>query len=329
MADKIKQALDSLNKKHGQGTIGRLSDLKFGVYDRIPTGSLGLDIATGGGYPVGRIIQLKGWESTGKTTICLHALAETQKKFPDKAMAFIDTEYSFDKTYAESLGVDVDNLIVSQPDHGEEAFDTIKTLVKTGECSIIVLDSLASALPEAIMEAEAGDSIIGLHARLVSGELPKLAGACEKTKTTFFITNQLRNKIGGYGSNEVESGGNALKFYSSMILDQSRSISKQNAGTDDQGDIISNPHKTRVVKNKTAPPFREAHYDIRFGEGIDIYGEILDYAVALELVKKSGSWYSHEDMKLGQGRGSVRDLLKDNEGLAQELLTEIKKAYGI
>lgn len=328
MNKKTQEAIDKLNKVYGDGTVGILDKMKFKTYTRTSTGSLGLDIATGGGWPVGRIIEIYGWESTGKSTLCLHAIAEAQKARPERLCALIDTEHSFDRKYAKALGVDVDRLLVTQPDNGEQAFQTTIDLINAGEIGMMIFDSIAGARPKNEIVGDVGDYKIGLHARLTSQVFPQLVNACGSTETTLIVTNQMRNKIGGYGDPNVVTGGNASKFYTSLRVEQSRSVSQLNK-VEEGGEVVGNWHKSKVVKNKTAPPFREAEYDIRYGEGVDTAGEILDYAVASELMKKSGTWYSYEGTKLGQGRNVVVQLLRDNDELAQELLLKIKAAYGI
>ena len=287
----------------------------------IPSGSLGLDIALGiGGYPRGRVIEVYGPESSGKTTLTLHAIAEAQKA--GGIAAFIDAEHAFDRSYAEKLGVDVENLIISQPDNGEQALEITDNLIRSGAIDIIVIDSVAALTPKAEIEGEMGDSKMGLQARLMSQALRKLTATISKTKCTAIFINQLREKIGVmFGNPETTTGGNALKFYSSVRLDIRR-VSQIKTGDEASGNHV----RVKVVKNKVAPPFRQTEFDIMFGEGISKVGEILDVGVEKGIVQKSGSWYSYGDNKLGQGRDAVKELLKDNPELAEELEEKIKEA---
>lgn len=287
----------------------------------IPSGSLGLDIALGiGGYPRGRVIEIYGPESSGKTTLTLHAIAEAQKA--GGIAAFVDAEHAFDRFYAEKLGVDVENLIISQPDNGEQALEIADNLIRSGAIDIIVIDSVAALTPKAEIEGEMGDSKMGLQARLMSQALRKLTATISKTKCTCIFINQLREKIGiMFGNPETTTGGNALKFYASVRLDIRR-VSQIKTGDEASGNHV----RVKVVKNKVAPPFRQAEFDIMFGEGISKVGEILDVGVEKGIVQKSGSWYSYNDSKLGQGRDAVKDLLKDNPELAEELEEAIKNA---
>ena len=285
----------------------------------IPTGSLGLDAALGiGGLPRGRIIEIYGPESSGKTTLTLHAIAEAQKA--GGIAAFIDAEHAFDRNYAEKLGVDIENLIISQPDNGEQALEIAENLIRSGAIDIVVIDSVAALTPKSEIEGEMGDSKMGLHARLMSQALRKLTGTISKTHCTVFFINQLREKIGVmFGNPETTTGGNALKFYASVRLDIRRSSQIK-----DGDNVIGNRTKVKVVKNKVAPPFKTAEFDIMYGEGVSKTGEILDLAVEFEIIKKSGSWFSYGDTKLGQGRDAVKSLIKDNPELAEELEEKIK-----
>lgn len=318
----LQLVLDKMDKAYGKGTVMRMGDHAvdegIGV---IPSGSLGLDIALGiGGYPRGRVIEIYGPESSGKTTLTLHAIAEAQKA--GGIAAFIDAEHAFDRFYAEKLGIDVENLIISQPDNGEQALEIADNLIRSGAIDIIVIDSVAALTPKAEIEGEMGDSKMGLQARLMSQALRKLTATISKTKCTAIFINQLREKIGiMFGNPETTTGGNALKFYSSVRLDIRR-VSQIKAGDEATGNHV----RVKVVKNKVAPPFRQAEFDIMFGEGISKTGEILDIGVEKGIVQKSGSWYSYGDTKLGQGRDAVKDLLKDNPELAEELEEKIKVA---
>ena len=318
----LKLTLDKLDKAYGKGTVMKMSDSSVVDIDVIPTGSLGLDIALGvGGYPRGRVIEVYGPESSGKTTLTLHAIAEAQKA--GGIAAFIDAEHAFDRFYAEKLGVDLENLIISQPDHGEQALEIADNLVRSGAIDIIVIDSVAALTPKSEIEGEMGDSKMGLHARLMSQALRKLTASISKTHCTMIFINQLREKIGVmFGNPETTTGGNALKFYASVRLDIRRSTQIK----DNSGDASGNRTRVKVVKNKVAPPFKTAEFDIMYGEGISKVGEILDVAVEKEIVKKSGSWFSYEDTKLGQGRDAVKELLKDNPELMEELEGKIKEA---
>jgi len=286
----------------------------------IPSGSLGLDIALGvGGYPRGRVIEIYGPESSGKTTLTLHAIAEAQKA--GGIAAFIDAEHAFDRFYAQNLGVDIDNLIISQPDNGEQALEIADNLVRSGAIDMVVIDSVAALTPKSEIEGEMGDSKMGLHARLMSQALRKLTGSISKTNCTMIFINQLREKIGVmFGNPETTTGGNALKFYASVRLDIRRSTQIK----DSDGNVLGNKTRVKVVKNKVAPPFRLAEFDIMYGQGVSKVGEILDVAVEHEIVKKSGSWFSYDDTKLGQGRDAVKNMIKDNPELMDELEEKIK-----
>lgn len=318
----LKLTLDKLDKAYGKGTVMKMSDAAIQDVEAIPSGSLGLDIALGvGGYPRGRVIEIYGPESSGKTTLTLHAIAEAQKA--GGIAAFIDAEHAFDRFYAEKLGVDIDNLIISQPDNGEQALEIADNLIRSGAIDIVVIDSVAALTPKSEIEGEMGDSKMGLHARLMSQALRKLTGSISKTNCTVIFINQLREKIGVmFGNPETTTGGNALKFYASVRLDIRRSTQIKNSN----GDVLGNKTRVKVVKNKVAPPFKMAEFDIMYGEGVSKVGEILDVAVEYEIVKKSGSWFSYEDTKLGQGRDAVKAIIKDNPELFDELEQKIKVA---
>lgn len=316
----LKLTLDKLDKAYGKGTVMKMSDAAVEDIEAISSGSLGLDLALGvGGYPRGRVIEIYGPESSGKTTLTLHAIAEAQKA--GGIAAFIDAEHAFDRFYAEKLGVDIDNLIISQPDHGEQALEIADNLVRSGAIDIIVVDSVAALTPKSEIEGEMGDSKMGLHARLMSQALRKLTASISKTNCTMIFINQLREKIGVmFGNPETTTGGNALKFYASVRLDIRRSTQIK----DSSGSVLGNKTRVKIVKNKVAPPFRTAEFDIMYGEGISKVGEVLDIAVDNEIVKKSGSWFSYKDSKLGQGRDAVKNMLKDNPDLMDELEEQIK-----
>ncbi len=317
----LQLTLDKLEKTFGKGTIMRLGDNAIEAVEVIPTGSIGLDAALGiGGYPKGRVIEIYGPESSGKTTLALHAIAESQKN--GGIAAFIDAEHAFDRFYAQKLGVDVENLLVSQPDSGEQALEITENLIRSGAIDIIVIDSVAALTPKSEIEGEMGDSKVGLQARLMSQALRKLTATISKTATCCIFINQLREKIGVmFGNPETTTGGNALKFYSSVRLD----IRKQTQLKDGE-EIVGNHVKVKVVKNKVAPPFRKAEFDIIFGEGISRSFEIIDIATELNIIKKSGSWFSYGDTKLGQGRDAVKKILNDNQELSDELEQRIKEA---
>ncbi|MBT7851221.1 MAG: recombinase RecA [Flavobacteriaceae bacterium] len=316
----LKLTLDKLDKAYGKGTVMKMSDAPVVDVEVIPSGSLGLDIALGvGGYPRGRVIEIYGPESSGKTTLTLHAIAETQKA--GGIAAFIDAEHAFDRFYAQNLGVDIDNLIISQPDNGEQALEIADNLVRSGAIDMVVIDSVAALTPKSEIEGEMGDSKMGLHARLMSQALRKLTGSISKTNCTMIFINQLREKIGVmFGNPETTTGGNALKFYASVRLDIRRSTQIK----DSDGNVLGNKTRVKVVKNKVAPPFRLAEFDIMYGQGVSKVGEILDVAVEHEIVKKSGSWFSYDDTKLGQGRDAVKNMIKDNPELMEELEEKIK-----
>ena len=318
----LKLTLDKLDKAYGKGTVMKMSDAPIVDVDVIPSGSLGLDVALGvGGYPRGRVVEIYGPESSGKTTLTLHAIAEAQKA--GGIAAFIDAEHAFDRFYAENLGIDIDNLIISQPDNGEQALEIADNLVRSGAIDLVVIDSVAALTPRSEIEGEMGDSKMGLHARLMSQALRKLTGSISKTNCTMIFINQLREKIGVmFGNPETTTGGNALKFYASVRLDIRRSTQIK----DSDGSVRGNKTRVKVVKNKVAPPFKLAEFDIMYGEGVSKVGEILDIAVEFEIIQKSGSWFSYEETKLGQGRDAVKQMIKDNPDLMDELETKIKVA---
>lgn len=322
--DKLKSlqtTLEKLDKTYGKGTVMRLSDRKVMDIPVISTGSLGLDLALGiGGVPRGRVVEIYGPESSGKTTIALHCIAEAQKN--GGLAAFIDAEHAFDRAYAQKLGIDTQNLLISQPDYGEQALEIAEHLISSGAIDILVIDSVAALVPKAELEGDMGDSKMGLQARLMSQALRKLTGTINKTGCCCIFINQLRDKIGVmFGSPETTTGGNALKFYASIRLDIRR-IGQIKESADN---VLGNRTKVKVVKNKLAPPFKTVEFDIMYGEGISKVGEVLDLAVELEIVKKSGSWFSYEGNRLGQGRDGVKDILKDNPELMIELEARIKE----
>ena len=314
-------AIEKLEKTYGKGTIMKLSDENIVKIPSIPTGSISLDIALGiGGIPKGRVVEIFGPESSGKTTLAMHCIAEAQKK--GGIAAFIDAEHAFDKTYAENLGIDTENLLISQPDNGEQALEITEHLIRSNAIDIIVIDSVAALVPRGEIEGEMGDSMMGLQARLMSQALRKLTGAIHKSGCVCVFINQLRHKIGVmFGNPETTTGGNALKFYSSVRLDIRR-IGQIKDGPDN---ITGNRTKVKVVKNKVAPPFKVVEFDIIYGKGISKSGEILDLGVELEIIQKSGSWFSYKEEKLGQGRDSVKTILEDNPELISELETKIKE----
>ncbi len=316
----LQLTLDKLDKTYGKGTVMKMGDKAVEEVEVISSGSLGLDLALGvNGYPKGRVIEIYGPESSGKTTLTLHAIAEAQKA--GGIAAFIDAEHAFDRHYAEKLGVDIENLIISQPDNGEQALEIAENLIRSGAIDIVVIDSVAALTPKSEIEGEMGDSKMGLHARLMSQALRKLTATISKTHCTVFFINQLREKIGVmFGNPETTTGGNALKFYASIRLDIRRATQIK-----DGDNVIGNRTKVKVVKNKVAPPFKTAEFDIMYGEGVSKTGEILDLAVDYEIIKKSGSWFSYGETKLGQGRDAVKALVKDNHELADELEQKIKQ----
>ncbi len=315
----LKLTIDKIQKDFGAGSIMRLGEKQVQDVEVVPTGSLGLDIALGvGGLPKGRIVEIYGPESSGKTTIATHVIAESQKN--GGVCAIIDAEHAFDSSYAKKLGVDVDSLLIAQPDNGEQALEIADRLILSGALDVVVIDSVAALVPKGELEGEMGDSKIGLQARLMSQALRKLTATVGKTNTICIFINQLREKIGVmFGSPETTTGGNALKFYSSVRLDIRRSTQIK------EGDVVvGNRTKVKVVKNKVAPPFRIAEFDIVYGEGISKLGELIDIGVELEVLQKSGSWYSYNDTKLGQGRASIISLFKDNPEMAAEIETKIR-----
>jgi recombination protein RecA len=316
----LQSTIEKIEKDYGKGTIMKLGDENFSSVDVIPTGSIGLDIALGiGGYPRGRVVEIFGPESSGKTTLAIHAIAEAQKM--GGIAAYIDAEHAFDRTYAEKLGVDLDNLYISQPDNGEQALEIADHLIRSGAIDIIVIDSVAALTPKAEIEGEMGDSKMGLQARLMSQALRKLTANISKTNTCCIFINQLRDKIGVmFGNPETTTGGNALKFYASVRLDI-RKISQLKDGEDATGNRV----KVKVVKNKVAPPFKKAEFDIVFGEGISKIGEIIDLGVEMNIIKKSGSWFSYNDIKLGQGRDSVKQILNEKPEIMKEITEKIKE----
>lgn len=316
----LKLTMDKLEKDYGKGSVMMLGDKAETLQEVISTGSLGLDVALGiGGLPRGRIIEIYGPESSGKTTIATHVIAEAQKK--GGMCAFIDAEHAFDSSYAKKLGVDVDNLLISQPDYGEQALEIADRLILSGALDVVVIDSVAALVPKSELEGEMGDSKMGLHARLMSQALRKLTATISKTGTICIFINQLREKIGVmFGNPETTTGGNALKFYASVRLDIRRQTQVK-----DGDEAIGNHVKVKVVKNKVAPPFRAAEFDIIFGEGISKTGEIIDMGTELGIIQKSGSWYSYNNDKLGQGRDSVKQLMVDNPEMAAEIEAKIRE----
>ena len=321
----LELTLSKLDKAYGKGAVMKMGDAAIVEVDTISTGSLGLDLALGvGGLPRGRVIEIFGPESSGKTTLTLHAIAEAQKA--GGIAAFIDAEHAFDRFYAEKLGVDIANLVISQPDNGEQALEITENLIRSGAIDIVVIDSVAALTPKSEIEGEMGDSKMGLHARLMSQALRKLTSTINKTNCTVIFINQLREKIGVmFGNPETTTGGNALKFYASVRLDIRRSTQIKNSN----GEVIGNKTRVKVVKNKVAPPFRMAEFDIMYGEGVSKVGEIIDIGVDYEIIKKSGSWFSYMDSKLGQGRDAVKTLLLDNPELMEELEEKIVDAIKV
>ena len=321
----LDMAIKQIDKTFGKGTVIRLGDKNIEPIEAISTGSIGLDMALGiGGVPVGRVIEIYGPESSGKTTLALQIIASAQAK--GKVCTFIDAEHALDMLYAKNLGVDVENLLVSQPDFGEQALDVLETLARSGAVDVIVVDSVAALTPKAEIEGEMADQQVGLQARLMSKALRKITGILHKTNTTVIFINQIRMKIGmmGYGSPETTTGGNALKFYASVRIDIRR------IATLKQGDSqIGNRAKAKVIKNKVAPPFRQAEFDIMFGEGISKEGELIDYGVKLDIIDKSGAWFSYGEIKLGQGKENVKKRFKEDTKLRDEIETKVKEALGI
>ena len=317
----LQLAMEKIEKDHGKGTIMKMGDNKIEEIPVISTGSIGLDLALGvGGYPRGRVIEIFGPESSGKTTLAIHAIAQAQKN--GGIAAIIDAEHAFDRFYAEKLGVDVSNLLISQPDNGEQALEIADQLIRSSALDIVVIDSVAALTPKAEIEGDMGDSKMGLQARLMSQALRKLTGTINKTNTTCIFINQLREKIGVmFGNPETTTGGNALKFYASVRLDIRR-IGQLKDGEN----VIGNQTRVKEVKNKVAPPFKKAEFDIMFGEGISKIGELIDMGVEFGIIKKSGSWFSYGDTKLAQGRDATKDLLRDNPELADEIEQKVREA---
>ncbi len=320
-AKALQLTLEKLDKQYGKGTVMKLGDNSIVESEVISTGSLGLDLALGiGGIPKGRIIEIYGPESSGKTTLAIHAIAEAQKR--GGICAIIDAEHAFDKKYAEALGVDTDNLYITQPDDGEQALDIAEQLIRSAAIDLVVVDSVAALVPRSEIEGEMGDSKMGLHARLMSQAMRKLTGAINKTSCSCIFINQLREKIGVmFGNPETTTGGNALKFYASIRLD----IRRVGQIKDKEGNVIGNQTKVKVVKNKLAPPFKVAEFDIMFGKGVSKEGEIVDMGAELGILQKSGAWYSYEGQKVGQGRDQVKQLMLDNTGLADEIEGKIRE----
>ena len=317
----LQAAMDKIEKSFGKGSIMKMGDENIEQVEVIPTGSVGLDLALGvGGYPRGRIIEIYGPESSGKTTLAIHAIAEAQKM--GGIAAFIDAEHAFDRFYAAKLGVDVDNLLISQPDNGEQALDIAEQLIRSSAIDIIVIDSVAALTPKKEIEGEMGDSVVGLQARLMSQALRKLTSAISKTRTCCIFINQLREKIGiMFGNPETTTGGNALKFYASVRVDIRGGQAIKNGE-----EVLGKSTRVKIIKNKVAPPFRKAEFDIMFGEGISKTGELIDLGVELGIVKKSGSWFSYNDTRLAQGRDAAKQVIADNPELAEELEAKIKEA---
>ncbi len=329
MNDEQKKALDlaikQMDKAFGKGTLVRLGDKEVEPVEAISTGSLGLDLSLGvGGIPKGRVVEIYGPESSGKTTLTLHAIAECQKA--GGVCAFIDAEHALDTVYAKNLGVDIDNLLVSQPDYGEQALEILETVVRSGAVDLVIVDSVAALTPKVEIDGDMDDMQVGVQARLMSKALRKITGILHKMNTTVIFINQIRMKIGmtGYGSPETTTGGNALKFYSSVRLDIRRIATLKQAENS-----IGNRVKVKVVKNKVAPPFKQSEFDIMFGEGISKTGELIDYGVKLDIVEKAGAWFSYADGKIGQGRENAKQFLKDNPEIALDIENKIKNAMGI
>ena len=318
----LQAAMAKIEKDFGKGSIMKMGDEKVENVDVIPTGSLGLDLALGvGGYPKGRIIEIYGPESSGKTTLAIHAIAEAQRQ--GGIAAFIDAEHAFDRFYAQALGVDTDNLLISQPDHGEQALEIADQLIRSAAVDIIVVDSVAALTPKAEIEGDMGDNKVGLQARLMSQALRKLTASINKTNTTCIFINQLREKIGVmFGNPETTTGGNALKFYASVRLDIRKVTMLKDGDTP-----VGNQVRVKVIKNKVAPPFRKAEFEITFGQGISQIGEIVDLGVEAGIIKKSGSWFSYGDTKIGQGREAVKRILADNPELAEEIKQKLQGSY--
>ena len=319
----LEAALGHIEKQYGKGSVMKLGDSSSNmVVEAVPTGSLGLDIALGvGGVPKGRIVEIYGPESSGKTTVALHMVAEVQKR--GGIAGFIDAEHALDPVYAKNIGVDIDNLYISQPDNGEQALEITETMVRSGAVDIVIVDSVAALVPKAEIEGDMGDSHVGLHARLMSQALRKLTAAISRSNCVVIFINQLREKVGVmYGNPEVTTGGRALKFYASVRIDVRR-VETLKAG----GEVVGNHVRAKVVKNKVAPPFREAEFDIMYGEGISLIGELIDLGVKLGLVQKSGSWYSMGETRIGQGRDAAKQYLKSNPEIADNLEAEIRRNF--
>jgi recombination protein RecA len=319
----LQLTIEKLEKTYGKGVVMRMDDDRIDPIEAIPTGSLGLDIALGvGGLPKGRVVEIYGPESSGKTTLSMHAIAECQKR--GGTAAFIDAEHAFDKSYAEKLGIDTSNLLIAQPDDGEQALEIADNLIRSGAIDIIVIDSVAALVPKAEIEGDMGESKMGLQARLMSQALRKLTGSINKTNCVCIFINQLREKIGVmFGNPETTTGGNALKFYASVRLDIRRL-----AQIKDGVEVVGNRTKVKVAKNKVAPPFRVVEFDIMYGEGISKLGEIVDLGVDFDIIKKAGSWFSYNDTKIGQGRDAVKQMLSDNPELADEIENKVREAAG-
>jgi RecA protein len=320
----LNEALKKIEKEHGKGSVMKLGETSGLDIDSIPTGVIGLDIAAGvGGLPRGRIIEVYGPESSGKTTVTLHCIAEAQKR--NGIAAFIDAEHALDPVYARSLGVDVDNLIISQPDTGEQALDIAESLIRSGAIDILVIDSVAALVPKAEIEGDMGDSHVGLQARLMSQALRKLTGSIKKSNCVVIFINQLREKVGVmFGNPETTTGGRALKFFSTMRIEVRRIDSIK------QGDkILGNRTRIKIVKNKVAPPFKQIEFDIMYGTGISKSGDLLDVAVGIDVIKKAGAWYSYNDEKMGQGRENSKNFLEENEDIAAEIEAKVREYYGL
>ncbi len=322
--DALNEALGKIEKEHGKGSIMKLGETSSLELDSIPTGSIGLDVALGvGGLPRGRIIEVYGPESSGKTTVALHCIAEAQKR--DGIAAFIDAEHALDPVYARALGVDIDNLVISQPDTGEQALDIAESLIRSGAVDILVIDSVAALVPKAEIEGDMGDSHVGLQARLMSQALRKLTGSIKKSNCVVIFINQLREKVGVmFGNPETTTGGRALKFFSSVRLEVRR------IETIKQGDkMIGSRTRVKVVKNKVAPPFKQVEFDIMYGTGVSKMGDLLEVAAGIDVVKKSGAWYSYNDSKIGQGRENSKAFLEENEDIANEIEAKVREYYGL
>lgn len=323
MGKKLEDAISDINKTFGKGTIVDFKEEADRTIKRTPAGSIGLDLALGGGWPIGRIIEVFGPESSGKTTLALHAIFECQKN--DGIAAFIDAEHAFDYIYAQNLGIDVNTLIFSQPDNGEQALTTVEKLIRSGEVQLIVIDSVAALIPKAEVEGDFGEQKMGLMARLMSQAMRKLAGIISKTDCTVIFINQIREKIGVmFGNPETTTGGNALKFYASIRCDVRRIAQGKDGDV-----IVSNRTRVKVIKNKTYHPFKQCEFDIIFGDGIDTLTEIIDMCTEREIIRKSGSWFSYGETKLGQGKEGVKVLLRDNPELVEELTTKLKKSLNL